>query len=178
MPAVPPGSKILVTGASGYVATYLIQELLDQGCAVCGTVRSMPRNTLFLDKFKPYGNKFELVEIKDQTKYSKLLRWITHISTFEILLLELVKTINVAEASGERIIISARKRSRIIDVISLIKNGLGIQVVLQAEGKENLMIKFSFPSARELPRDRKYDTSHTTKYAVWDDGRDGEGRTG
>ncbi|KIL64869.1 hypothetical protein M378DRAFT_162720 [Amanita muscaria Koide BX008] len=30
MPAVSPGSNILVTGASGYVATYLIQELLDQ----------------------------------------------------------------------------------------------------------------------------------------------------
>jgi nucleoside-diphosphate-sugar epimerase len=37
---LPPGSKILVTGANGYIASHVISILLDLGLHVRGTVRT------------------------------------------------------------------------------------------------------------------------------------------
>lgn len=38
--ALPPGSHILVTGANGYVASHVVNQLLQQGYMVRGTVRA------------------------------------------------------------------------------------------------------------------------------------------
>jgi len=57
-------TKVLVTGASGYIATHCVQQLLDEGYSVRGTVRSLKN----ADKIKPlrdltYANeRLELVE--------------------------------------------------------------------------------------------------------------------
>ncbi|GAA6001609.1 SDR family oxidoreductase [Rhodotorula paludigena] len=40
MPAIPPGSLVLLTGASGYLATHILVQLLQRGFRVRGTVRS------------------------------------------------------------------------------------------------------------------------------------------
>lgn len=45
---IPPGSKILVTGANGYIASHVCDILLELGYNVRGTVRSE----------KPWLNKF------------------------------------------------------------------------------------------------------------------------
>jgi len=37
---LPPGSRILVTGANGYIASHVVNELLSLGYVVRGTVRS------------------------------------------------------------------------------------------------------------------------------------------
>ena len=37
---IPPGSKVLVTGANGYIAIWLVAMLLEKGYSVRGTVRS------------------------------------------------------------------------------------------------------------------------------------------
>lgn len=34
-------SKVLVTGATGFIASHVIQELLNRGYSVVGTVRSL-----------------------------------------------------------------------------------------------------------------------------------------
>ncbi|EIN05349.1 NAD(P)-binding protein [Punctularia strigosozonata HHB-11173 SS5] len=69
MPAVNPGSKVLVTGANGYVAVWIVQNLLDHGYSVRGTVRSEAKaahlKALFADK---YGGKVEFVVVEDITK--------------------------------------------------------------------------------------------------------------
>lgn len=44
--ALPKGSLILVTGASGFIASHIIQEALDLGFRVRGTVRSRDKATL------------------------------------------------------------------------------------------------------------------------------------
>jgi nucleoside-diphosphate-sugar epimerase len=67
MPAVEPGSKILVTGANGYIATWLIGTLLEQGYAVRGTVRSETKGAHLLEMYKSYGDRFELVIVEDST---------------------------------------------------------------------------------------------------------------
>lgn len=37
---LPPGSRILVTGANGYIASHVVNQLLQQGLVVRGTVRA------------------------------------------------------------------------------------------------------------------------------------------
>lgn len=37
MPAVPAPAKVLVTGASGFLATHVVRALLNEGYAVVGT---------------------------------------------------------------------------------------------------------------------------------------------
>ncbi|KAI0696533.1 NAD(P)-binding protein [Cytidiella melzeri] len=67
MPAVQSG-KILVSGANGYIAAWLIQKLLDQGYSVRGTVRSTKSLPHLQQLFKAYGDKLELVIVPDITK--------------------------------------------------------------------------------------------------------------
>ncbi|THU93784.1 NAD(P)-binding protein [Dendrothele bispora CBS 962.96] len=65
MPTVPPGSKILVTGANGFVAVWLVRTLLERGYIVRGTVRSEDKVKFLKDLFRDYGAKFDLVIVGD-----------------------------------------------------------------------------------------------------------------
>lgn len=58
--ALPPGSRILVTGANGYIASHVVNLLLERGYRVRGQVRQ-PRP--WLDKLfqQKYGDLFESV---------------------------------------------------------------------------------------------------------------------
>jgi nucleoside-diphosphate-sugar epimerase len=68
MPPTGPGTRVLVSGANGYIATWLVRILLEQGYAVRGTVRSLEKNLFLGDLFKSYGEKFELVVVEDIVK--------------------------------------------------------------------------------------------------------------
>ncbi|PFH46935.1 hypothetical protein AMATHDRAFT_68786 [Amanita thiersii Skay4041] len=67
MPYVPKGSRILVTGANGFIAVWLVRSLLEQGYSVRGTVRSMAKGTYLTNMFKQYGDKFEIIIVEDLT---------------------------------------------------------------------------------------------------------------
>lgn len=67
MPAISSG-WVLLTGANGYIATWVIKELLEQGFSVRGTVRSLDKGTHLEEAFKSYGSKFEVVVVPDITK--------------------------------------------------------------------------------------------------------------
>lgn len=63
--SVPPkGSKILVTGASGFIAVHVVDELLREGYSVVGTVRSSEKGDYLKDLFKGKG-EFDYVIVKD-----------------------------------------------------------------------------------------------------------------
>jgi uncharacterized protein YbjT (DUF2867 family) len=73
--ALPPGSRILVTGANGYIATHVVDLLLKRGYRVRGQVRQ-PRP--WLDEFFQgrYGGLFEpvvLPDLEDQKAVSSVL---------------------------------------------------------------------------------------------------------
>lgn len=63
--AVSPGSKVLVTGANGYIASHIIKVLLNLGYLVRGTVRTpMPWLVEYFEKeFGP--GLFELFIVSD-----------------------------------------------------------------------------------------------------------------
>lgn len=66
MPAVTSG-KILVTGANGFVAVWLLQHLLDGGYSVRATVRSEAKAQDIKEIFKKQADKLETVIVPDMT---------------------------------------------------------------------------------------------------------------
>jgi len=64
MPAISSG-KVLVSGASGFIAVWVVKRLLEEGYSVRGTVRSKSKGD-FLSKL--FGNKFEYVIVEDISK--------------------------------------------------------------------------------------------------------------
>lgn len=63
--ALPKGSLILVTGASGYVPSHVIQEALDLGYRVRGTVRSKEKAALLEEAFE--STDFSTCVVEDLT---------------------------------------------------------------------------------------------------------------
>ncbi|GJJ13666.1 hypothetical protein Clacol_007922 [Clathrus columnatus] len=67
MPTVQPGSKILVTGASGFIAVWIVKYLLQNHFMVRGTVRSEEKGEYLKELFKEYGSQFEYVIVEDMS---------------------------------------------------------------------------------------------------------------
>lgn len=74
MHTVQPGSKILVSGANGFIAIWVVRALLEKGYAVRGAVRSQAKGGYLKKVFEKHGDKFELVVVEDITKADILLR--------------------------------------------------------------------------------------------------------
>lgn len=72
MPAITSG-KVLVTGANGFLAIFILQKLLAGGYSVRGTVRSESKKPYLQKLFASYGDKLELVVVDDITKVRVLL---------------------------------------------------------------------------------------------------------
>ncbi|KDR70009.1 hypothetical protein GALMADRAFT_255361 [Galerina marginata CBS 339.88] len=70
MPVVESGAgkRVLVTGANGYIALWVVRTLLEQGYAVRGTVRSESKGKRMQEIFSSYGDNFEWVVVEDITK--------------------------------------------------------------------------------------------------------------
>ncbi len=68
MPSISPPSKVLVSGANGYIAIWIVRTLLERGFAVRGTVRSEAKGEHLKNTFESYGNKLEIVVVDDITK--------------------------------------------------------------------------------------------------------------
>ena len=68
MVAISASAKVLVTGANGYLATWVVKKYLEAGYSVRGTVRSLSKSAFLNDKFGHYGDRFELVVVEDITK--------------------------------------------------------------------------------------------------------------
>lgn len=70
MPSTQPGSKVLVTGANGFIAVWVVQYLLERGYSVRGTVRSESKAAHIKKLCEKFGDKFEVVIVPDITKVS------------------------------------------------------------------------------------------------------------
>ncbi|KAF7337332.1 D-lactaldehyde dehydrogenase [Mycena sanguinolenta] len=66
MPAITSG-KVLVSGANGFVASWVVRLLLVHGYSVRGAVRSAEKGAHLVELFAPYGDKFEIVVVPDIT---------------------------------------------------------------------------------------------------------------
>ena len=70
MPAIKSPAKVLVTGANGFIATWIVRELLETGYHARCTVRSQTKAKYLRTLFAKYGDKLEIVEVADITKVS------------------------------------------------------------------------------------------------------------
>lgn len=70
MHTVAAPAKVLVTGANGFIAVWVVKYLLEKGYTVRGTVRSEAKGEHLLKLFKNYvdAGNFELVTVSDFTK--------------------------------------------------------------------------------------------------------------
>ncbi|TFK23744.1 D-lactaldehyde dehydrogenase [Coprinopsis marcescibilis] len=68
MPTATPNGKVLVTGANGYIAVWVVRRLLEKGYSVRGTVRSEDKGRHLKEYFSTYGDKLEIVIVPDITK--------------------------------------------------------------------------------------------------------------
>ncbi|QRV82104.1 NADPH-dependent methylglyoxal reductase GRE2 protein [Ceratobasidium sp. AG-Ba] len=65
MPAISPPAKILLTGASGYLGTYVVKDLLKRSYIVVGTVRSASKGDELIKLFSQYGDRISYVIVED-----------------------------------------------------------------------------------------------------------------
>ena len=72
MPSISKGSKVLVSGANGYLAMWVVRTLLERGFIVRGTVRAEDKGKFMVEYFTllGYGDKFEVVVVDDIVKVS------------------------------------------------------------------------------------------------------------
>ncbi|KAF9042293.1 NAD(P)-binding protein [Panaeolus papilionaceus] len=63
-----PQNKVLVTGANGYLALWIIYDLLEKGFSVRGTVRSEEKGKWLDTKFSNYSDRFQWITVEDITK--------------------------------------------------------------------------------------------------------------
>jgi len=68
MVAISPPAKVLVTGANGYLAVWIVKKYLEAGYSVRGTVRSLSRSAFLKELFAAHGERLELVVVEDITK--------------------------------------------------------------------------------------------------------------
>ena len=67
--------KILVTGASGFIAAWLVRTLLEKGYTIRGTVRSESKGQYLRQLFAEFGDRFEYVIVKDIADASFITRF-------------------------------------------------------------------------------------------------------
>ena len=79
-PVLPPGSRVLVTGANGYLALYIVKNLLEDGYIVRGVVRSLEKEKQLQDIFKSHGDKLELAVVEDMLKVSMIKAFFSRLS--------------------------------------------------------------------------------------------------
>lgn len=74
---VQPGAKVLVSGANGFIAIWVVHALLEKGYSVRGTVRTAEKGEHLKKLFEKYGDKHEVVVVEDITKvnYHCSLLW-------------------------------------------------------------------------------------------------------
>jgi len=70
MPNIPEGSLVLVTGANGFIASHIVEELLSAGYTVRGTVRSPAKLARLQARWdQKYGvGKFKAATVEDISK--------------------------------------------------------------------------------------------------------------
>lgn len=70
MPSISSNDKILVTGANGYVALWIIKASLEKGYSIRAAVRAESKGDHLKELFKDHGSKLELAIVPDMTMAS------------------------------------------------------------------------------------------------------------
>lgn len=86
--AIPDGSLILITGATSYLASYVIKDFLERGYRVRGIVRNLSQAVWLTEEVFPLfaqSGVFDLVEVPDLTALNAFENVITNSNASAIL---------------------------------------------------------------------------------------------
>lgn len=64
MPVIQPRNKVLVTGANGFLAAWVVRDLLEHGYSVRGAVRSVEKGEHLQSYFADYSSKLEIIVVR------------------------------------------------------------------------------------------------------------------
>ena len=77
MPAITKeDATILVTGGNGYIATWIVGDLLERGFNVRASVRTADKGDHLKEVYKSYGDKLQIWAVGDMTTVC-LFIWLT-----------------------------------------------------------------------------------------------------
>ncbi|KAJ6535707.1 NAD(P)-binding protein [Mycena capillaripes] len=102
MPAMSSG-KVLVSGANGFIASWVVRTLLEEGFSVRGTVRSAAKGAHMRNLFASYGDKFELVVVSDITQEGAFDEAVQGVDAIE----HTASPVNLTEGDPEELIVPA-----------------------------------------------------------------------
>jgi nucleoside-diphosphate-sugar epimerase len=66
MTIIPPGGKVLGSGANGYIARWIVR-CLEKGYPVRAAARSLDKGRHLLELFKSFRERFELASVSNIT---------------------------------------------------------------------------------------------------------------
>lgn len=66
MPSISgPGARVLVTGANGFLGTWIVRQLLERGYLVRAAVRDPAKGEYLRECFNSYGDYLECIAVGD-----------------------------------------------------------------------------------------------------------------
>ncbi|KAF8270658.1 NAD(P)-binding protein [Lactarius quietus] len=150
MVAVASPAKVLVTGANGYIAVWIVKKYLEAGYSVRGTVRSLSRSAFLKEQFAEYGERFELVVVEDITKdgaFDEAVKGVDAIA-------HTASPFHFNATEPDELIVPAVKGTTTI-LNSTLKHGTGVK---------RIVLTSSLAAVREAdPRPRNYDETNWNK---------------
>lgn len=63
---------VLLTGASGFIATHIVAQLFEKGYNIIGTVRSVQKGEYLVDRYP--GFKYEVVDLKSDSAFDEVFK--------------------------------------------------------------------------------------------------------
>ncbi|KAG6856805.1 hypothetical protein H0H87_000502 [Tephrocybe sp. NHM501043] len=154
MPTISPGDKVLVSGANGFIAIWIVRTLLEKGYAVRGTVRSVGKGKYLEEYFKSYGDKFEIAIVEDVAKAEK--------GTFD----EAVKGVNAIVHTASPFYFNATTVDELFE--PAVRGTVGILKSAQKNGREvkRVIVLSSAASVFEAGIDKVFDELDWNELAI------------
>ncbi|TRM58179.1 hypothetical protein BD626DRAFT_410903 [Schizophyllum amplum] len=141
MPAVSAPAKVLVSGANGYVAMWVVRTLLEKGYSVRGTVRSPAKGAYLTNYFRSYGDKFELAIVDDITKDGAFDEAVKGVDAVE----HTASPFHFKATDPEELIVPAVNGTRSM-LRSILKNGESVKRVVVTSSVASILEARSSPT--------------------------------
>ncbi|CCM04251.1 uncharacterized protein FIBRA_06418 [Fibroporia radiculosa] len=170
MPPISSG-RVLVTGANGYIAIWIVRSLLERGYSVRGTVRSEDKAKHLHDTFTAYWGRFETVIVEDITEAGAFDEAVKDVSA----IVHTASPVYIEDEDPDKMIVPGVKGTvRVLE--SALANGSSVQRIVYTSSSgsvlqlENMHRTYSEAdwndAAVETVKEKGYAASQMSKYCA------------